>query len=209
MKKFLLLISTLLLTLALVACGSNSDSSKDDKNSNTENTKQEESKDSKAKENAENKDEVYESELGKLTVVNKKKGINKVVKSGPMNLTINAIQIGNLEVAEDFRDTFDGKEKITAITVEMKVENTSEDTISFYPDQATLTTNTGNQVEADLSFSDNVGGDFYGKVNKEGNVVFFVDSPAEEIKNIKLIIDGAVNENLDSLSDQLKIELSF
>ena len=91
----------------------------------------------------------------------------------------------------------------------MKAENTSEDTISFYPDQAVMTTNTGEQVESDIFLSDDVGGDFYGKVNKKGNVIFVLESPAEDITDIKLIINAAIDEDWNSLSNNLQVELSF
>lgn len=107
------------------------------------------------------------SEVGKLTVVNQKKNLNQTVQSGPINLTINAIQTATLEPSESYKEMFDGKDKVTIVTINLSVENTSDDTIGFYPDQGTLTTNTGEQANAETFLSDEVGGDFYGKVKKK------------------------------------------
>lgn len=198
MKKFLSILLLAILTIGLVACGGGSNT---DEGQNNDNTAQEQKKDQE-------ENEIRESELGKLTVIKKKKDLNYVVQSGPMNLTINAIQTATLDVSHNYKEFFE-KDQVTIVTVEMKAENTSEDTISFYPDQAVLTTNTGEQVEADIFLSDDVGGDFYGKVNKKGNVIFVLESPAEDITDIKLIIDAAIDENWNSLSKNLQIELSF
>lgn len=200
MKKFFTFLLLVILSAGLVACGGDSESTGEQK---TDNTAQEQ-KDDKGKEEK----EVRKSELGTLTVIKKKKDLNYVVQSGPMNLTINAIQTATLDVSQNYKEFF-GKDQVTIVTVEMKAENTSEDTISFYPDQAVLTTNTGEQVESDIFLSDDVGGDFYGKVNKKGDVIFVLESPAEDITDIKLIIDAAIDEDWNALSNNLQVELSF
>src|SRR5690606_26822698 len=104
---------------------------------------------------------------------------------------------------------FDNKDEVTIVTIAMKVENTSEDTISIYPNQAALTTNTGEQVDADMLLSDDIGGEFFGKVNKEGDVIFQLDAPADEITKVKYIMDGAHDTSYNSLSDQIQVDLEF
>lgn len=204
MKKILILIVSLSLALFMAACGNSESSSKDSDNDTTqEKTQKDESKSDKSDEN------VTESELGKLTVVNKKKNLNQTVQSGPISITINAIQTATLEPSEEYKDMFDGKDKTTIVTIDLTVENTSDDTIGIYPDQGTLTTNTNEQKTAETFLSDEVGGDFYGKVKKEGNVIFQLDSDAKDITQLKYIIDAAQDEDYNSLGDQLQIELSF
>lgn len=51
--------------------------------------------------------------------------------------------------------------------VDVTAENTSDDTINFHPNQATITTNTGEQIQAEIFISDDVGGEFIGKVKKK------------------------------------------
>lgn len=69
---------------------------------------------------------------------------------------------------------FYNKDKLTVITVGMKVENTAEEIVSFHPNQAVLT-----------------------------EVIFTLDTSAKDISKIKLNITGASNENLDSLSEDI------
>lgn len=153
--------------------------------------------------------DVIENEMGTFHIAKKQKDMTDVYENGPMNLTITGIQLGELEPSEEYAYMFDEKEKVTTVTVGMKAENTSDETVSFYPDQAVLTTNAGDQVDADLMLSGDVGGDFFGKVKKEGEVIFLLDTPVEEIETGKLIISGSHNENLDDLGEELQIELEF
>lgn len=206
MKK-LLLVSVLGLGLTLAACGEEeATNSKEQTKADTEETKTEEvSADSK--EVAEG--DVIENEIGTFHITSKQKDLKDVYENGPMNLTITGVQLGELEPSEEYGYMFDEKEKVTTITVGMKAENTSSETVSFYPDQAVLTTNAGDQIDADLMLSGDVGGDFFGEVKKEGEVIFILDTPAEEIETGKLIINGSHNENFDDLGEELQIELEF
>ncbi|MED3737249.1 hypothetical protein [Virgibacillus pantothenticus] len=211
MKRVFLLMLIAIVSIALVACGGESeDNDKEAKADDSKKTEEKEDKDKEeSKEDESSEGDVKENEMGKFTLVSEKKDINETIENGPMKLTITGIQSATLEPSEDFKEMFEGKDKLTMINVGMKAENTSDDTVSFYPDQATLTTNAGDQVEADLVLSEQVGGDFFGKTKKEGDVIFKVDTPAEEIKDIKLIIDGASDENLESLGDSIELPLSF
>ncbi|ATB52694.1 hypothetical protein [Caldibacillus phage CBP1] len=209
MKKIFALLMSMALVLALAACGGGSDSSSSNENSSGEKQEKTEGQDKSKEEQSESGDEVKESELGKLTVIKKKKDINQTVKSGPMNLTISAIQAAVLEPNESYKDLFEGKDKVTIVTVEMKAENTSDDTIGFYPNQAVMTTDAGDQVDADMVLSDDIGGDFIGKVKKEGNVIFQLDRDPNEFNKIKLVIEGSHDENFNQVGEKLTIDLSF
>lgn len=148
---------------------------------------------------------VQESEIGKMTIFYKNKELDENAESGPMSLNVNAIQIGELEVAEDYKEMFDNKDKVTVITLKMKAENSSDDTINYYPDQATITTDAGDQSDAEIFLSDSIGGEFIGKVNKEGQVFFLVNSPASDIGEVNLIVDGPNNEDFDSVGEKVKM----
>ena len=82
----------------------------------------------------------------------------------------------------------DGEEvEGSAVGFKMQVENKSADKIyTSYPDQATLVTSTGEQVEADLFLSDDLGGEIHEGVIKEGNVIFYLErGEAEKIEWVK------------------------
>ena len=206
MNKLLLLLLTSVLAIGLAACGG-SDTEDASKPEDKQETKDETKKEVKEKEKKED-DNVQESDLGKLTMVQQNKEINESTESGPIKLTINSIHIGDMEVAEDYRDTFDNKEKVTVIELNIKVENSTDDTITFYPEDGTLTTDGGDQTDVSIGLSDLIGGEFFGKVNKEGNLYFLVDTPAAEIGEINFIVDGPHNEDFDNVGVQIKMTLS-
>lgn len=218
MKKILLLLLATIFAVTLAACGDDpkDDNSKDNDgesqdvvNKKTEEDTGEEVEDVEDESNDNSEGETTESELGSFTMVNQKMDLEETHESGPMKLTINSIQSGDLIVSDDYKDFLDGKDEVTMISVDMKAENTSEDNVSWYPDQAVMTTNAGDQVDADILLSDSVGGDFFGPTNKEGSVLFIFDTSAEEIDTIKLIIDGPHDEGFETIGEKLEVELSF
>ena len=204
MKK-LIFSATLVSALMLGACGDEEkNTAKNNQTSSEETSEKNESTESTEK--ATNEPEVEESELGKKTVVFKNKELNMTQTTGPMTLTINAAQVATLEPTEEYKEMFGGQDIATVVTVTMVAENSSEDTISWYPDQATLVTDTGQQVDADLLFSGQVGGDFLGKVKKEDNVIWILKHD-ETIKNLKLHISAPHDENLNSIGEDLIFEI--
>ncbi|MBR2077273.1 MAG: hypothetical protein IKG65_05230 [Exiguobacterium sp.] len=146
-------------------------------------------------------EDVQESELGTNKIYMKNKALTIAETMGPIQFAIDKVQTSRLRVAEAYRDSFDGQEEVTVVAMNMLAENTVDETMSFHPNQATLVTNTGEQVEADLFFSDDVGGEFLGKVKKEGNVLFFVKAKPEELTDLKVVIDGPFNENFDKVAE--------
>lgn len=152
------------------------------------------------KSTSENED-VQESELGTNKIYLKNKALTITETMGPIQFAIDKVQTSRLIVAEAYRDSFDGQEEVTIVAMNMIVENTVDETMSFHPNQATLVTNTGEQVSSDLWFSDDVGGEFLGKVKKEGNVLFFVKAKPEELADLKVVIDGPFNENFDKVAE--------
>ncbi|TCI64984.1 DUF4352 domain-containing protein [Exiguobacterium sp. SH3S1] len=163
----------------------------------------EEAKESAAQEEVETKEEteVQDSELGTNTIYMKNKALDIQETIASLTFTIDKVQTSRLQVAEAYRDSFDGQEEVTVVAVNAIVENTVDDTVSFHPNQATLVTNTGEQVTADMWFSDDVGGEFLGKVKKEGNVLFFVKALPEELTELKLVVDGPFDADYAQLAE--------
>ena len=195
MKRFGLLVAVPL--ALLVGCGE-----ADELKTTTTDTEEVAEAEASAPEEAttENED-VQESELGTNKIYMKNKALTIAETMGPIQFAIDKVQTSRLRVAEAYRDSFDGQEEVTVVAMNMLAENTVDETMSFHPNQATLVTNTGEQVEADLFFSDDVGGEFLGKVKKEGNVLFFVKAKPEELTDLKVVIDGPFNENFDKVAE--------
>jgi len=94
--------------------------------------------------------------------------------------------------------------------IDIDVENTSDEDISFYPDQSTIIISTKEQIEANMWFSEDVGGDFYGQVKKSGQVYFVIpNSVGEDINHIQWRIDAPFNSDFDNLTDNIIIELEL
>jgi len=148
-------------------------------------------------------------EFGTFTVIKKMKGIDKTISSGPFEVTVHAIQIGVAEPNETYKPMFDEKDKVSVVTIEMTVENKSDKTNSFYPDQGTIVTNTKTQASANIWFSDSVGGDFIGEVVKKGNVIFLIDDDPQNISLIKYVIGGPFDGDFNSIGEDITFELSF
>ncbi|MGN1400972.1 MAG: hypothetical protein ACI4XL_05665 [Bacillus sp. (in: firmicutes)] len=97
--------------------------------------------------------------------------------------------IQKVVVSDKAPEINDEGEEVTgsAVGFKMQMENKSTDKIyTSYPDQATLVTSTGEQVEADMFTSDSLGGEIHEGVIKEGNVIFYLErGEAEKIEWVK------------------------
>ena len=159
-----------------------------------------------------------DSDVGKVTEQN---GMRKEVvytnkdnlggETGPIKYSTSEIQISKLvATTDDAASLLDlEKDKEYAVVVaHFDVENTSDETISFYPDQSVMTTNTKEQINASLFLSDSVGGDFIGKVKKSGNVIFILkNSSADDLANVTIHINAPHNDSFDSVGDPVEINI--
>ncbi|WP_214785881.1 DUF4352 domain-containing protein [Exiguobacterium sp. s183] len=146
--------------------------------------------------------EVEENELGISQIYMKNRNLGIEEKIGPIIFQIDKVQTLRLQVASDFRFMFDEKKEVTIVSFNVIVENTSDDTVSFHPNQARLVTNTGEQVDADLIISEDVGGEFLGKVKKEGGVLFHVDSMPAELTEVRFVVEGPYNEQFNKIAEE-------
>ena len=96
-----------------------------------------------------------------------------------MILSISQVNTTYGELAGDlaaFMDT----DAIHYIQIDMEVQNTSEETIAFYASQATITTNTGEQLESDMWLSDHLDGTYIGEVRKSGSQFLILENSNDE-----------------------------
>lgn len=77
--------------------------------------------------------EVQESELGSNQIFMKNKALDITETIGSVNFAIDKVQTSRLTVNEAYRDSFDGQEEVTVVAMNVIVENTIDDTISFHP----------------------------------------------------------------------------
>ncbi|WP_156111489.1 hypothetical protein [Exiguobacterium sp. ZOR0005] len=145
--------------------------------------------------------EVEEDEVGRSQIYMKNRELGIRETMGSIVFEIDKVQTVRLEVRPDYRFLFDDKEEVTIVSFNVIVENTTDETVTFYPDQARLVTNTGEQVDADLFISEDVGGEFLGKVKKEGGVLFYVDSMPEELTEVRFIVEGPYDEQFRQIDE--------
>lgn len=157
--------------------------------------------------------EVVEENGLKKEPVATNKELNLTGETGPFKYTIEAVQVSKLTATTDEMAEFLEIEKdkeVALVAIDASAENTTEDTLSFYIGQATLTTNTKEQVEADGFLSEYINGEFLGNVKNSGSLIYILkQSKAEDITNLTLHIDGPSNENFETIGDDAKIDISL
>jgi Copper amine oxidase N-terminal domain len=137
----------------------------------------------------------YDSTPGKAYTV------NVSGTSGPMKISISKVTLDNSYDYNDYSNP------IKAVVLDVTVENTSSGTVSWHPDQGTLVLNTKEQIEDPILYSDDLGGDFHGKVIKKGKIAFKTTSTFDLINSMNFIIDGAFNEDLDRIGEDLNLSI--
>lgn len=239
MNKSLSLVFAILL-LFLVACGNDDASTNADKEDSITSSGETEDDSSSAEKQAEwmeeqetndeetNSDEFndetgegYVEGLGHVKITgigyNDEVGIDgtdaalKPIEMGDMRLTISHIEVAEIEPDEDVKELyFDNQEKVKAIVVDMETENTSDEDIEFYPEYSIMVTNTGEQLESDMFLSGDAGGEFFGKVKKEGQAWWILKYPDSDITSTKMIINPPSRMNdWESISEEKRIEFEI
>lgn len=226
MKKFLILFISV--SLFLAACGDNSGETNE--STGSEGSAQEETvavatQDEKeteedgedavtmTSEENENKEapvgDVVTNEAGESTLVSRTDDVG-TFESGPIKMTIEKANGVSMKVSPDYQDAFGGEE-LEYIQVDMTVENTSDDHITFYASQAVMTTSTGEQIEPDMLMSDHLDGEYLGAVTKSGSSFYILEnSKAEDVESIKLFYSAPVDEeDWEDVGEEIEVEVSL
>lgn len=130
----------------------------------------------------------------------------KPIKSGPIELYINNVSIVKINTTEESKIELDNQDVAYAAMIDVKVKNTSKQDVAFYPNQAIITTNVGEQVEETLLFTGDVGGDFLGKVEKEGIVWMPIKKDPEKIKSLTFIVNAPYDDGMNDLGKQIRVK---
>lgn len=73
-----------------------------------------------------------------------------------------------------------------AVIVDVALKNMGNKDYNAYPDQGTIVLSTGEQVDADMTLSEDVGGELYKGGSKKGTVVFLLND-TDDVKKITSI----------------------
>ena len=137
--------------------------------------------------------------------------VNITVQTGPIVYTIDGIQVSKTIITSEEGAALLNVEKdkeLALVVINVTVENTSDDTINFYMSQATLTTNTKEQVENNPVVSEYIDGEYLGNVIHSGNLVYILqNSNAEEITDVKLYVDSPADSSFSAVGEDTVVEI--
>lgn len=149
----------------------------------------------------------------KKTPVVTNKSIDASGQVGPIKFKITGAQLSKCVTESEQGSKLFGVEKgkeFAIVGIEMEVENTVDNEVDFFPNQGTIVTNTKEQVDAALFFSDDIGGRFLGNVKKSGQTYFFCkDSSPDEITSVRYHVNGPLNVDTMDVGDALNITINF
>lgn len=222
-KNHLLLSLGLVSVITLAACGEGADTDASASESNDPQTEETASNENNTNEDEEVEDEEeketdsnwetqvgesVETEGGLFTLIARQDQI-ETVETGPMTLDIPQLNVQDVKLSDDLIE-FVGFEPTGIIQIDMEVSNTSDDDINFYASQATITTNTGEQLESDMWFSDHIDGEFLGQVNKSGSIYYLLtDSDPEEVESIRIMISApSTLEDWEDTGEEVDFEVN-
>ncbi len=209
-NKIVTLMLAVCMAVSVTACGG-------DNGKKVESQKEISSEQKEEKEDAKSDDsttgEIVEENGLRKEPVATNKALNLTGETGPFKYTIEGVQVSKLTATTDemaqMLDIEKDKE-VTVVAINASAENTTEDTLSFYIGQATLTTNTKEQVESDGFLSEYINGEFLGNVKNSGTLIYVLkNSKAEDLTNLTLHIDAPHNENFENIGDEVKVEINL
>ncbi|MFJ6415059.1 hypothetical protein ACIQLG_19960 [Terribacillus saccharophilus] len=218
MKKLLGILFAAMLVFVLAACGSDNTSKEEEGNksseeetsASTENAEKEEAEPAEeaTTEGGTSIGETVSNEGGDHTLVSLAEDVG-TFESGPMTLNITKVNGVSSKLKGQLATMMD-TEELEYIQVDMNAESSSDENVSFYPSQATLVTDTGEQLEPDMMMSEHMDGEFMGKVKKEGiNHYILQNSKAADVKHVKLVITGATDSNFEKVGEDITVEVDL
>lgn len=110
------------------------------------------------------------------------------VESGPMKMNITKVTMDPAYKEYSF------SEPTKAIVLDVEVENTSNDKLSWYVTYGKIITNTKEQIDG-KSGAERIGGDFIGKVKKTGQIVFPIKGDLNSITSFNYVITGPLGDS--------------
>ena len=148
----------------------------------------------------------------KKTVILANRNIGYTGECGPMKYEVQSLQIAKIEATGDTANMLGLKpgQKAALFSVQLRVENTSNEDMSWSPDISTIVTSDKEQVSSDWLISDSVGGEFYGNVVKQGQIFFLCkNTDAENLSHIQWRIDTPHDSKYNHFGEDVIIEFEF
>ncbi|MDN6161804.1 MAG: hypothetical protein L0I79_03430 [Atopostipes sp.] len=129
-------------------------------------------------------------------------------KNGPFEIIIHSIELSQFQPNEDKIVEYGGSD-LGLISIELEVENHSDNKNNIYPMQGLVITDTGKEIDVHFSLSDQVGGEFQGEVKKEGKVHCFFVGQSEKISKLTYQIEAGHDQELQFLGNDFQFVFNF
>jgi hypothetical protein len=127
--------------------------------------------------------------------------VNVNVESGPMKMNISKV---TLEPAYKQYESF--SQPIKVLVLDVSVENTSSDAVSWAPEYGVIITNTKEQTQG-YHYSEPVGGDFLGNVIKQGKLRFEIRGDLSSINSFNFSIDPPIGNDYEKVGEKTTTEI--
>ncbi|NLP52378.1 hypothetical protein [Bacillus sp. RO1] len=208
MKKVLSLFLIGLLVVVLAACTS------DDKKANEEGFA-EETEEREDEESLIPVGETAETEGGSFTYHARNNRL-KPIETDSFNINVDKVSVMSGKLAGGFKD-YMGQEEIEYIQFDLEVENKTSDSLNFEAYQASIVTNTGEEVAAPDSRLTTKSEDtielnekFAGGEKKQGAIFFLLEeTKAEDVEWVQINMKAPVDENNEKIGEDIQIKVKL
>lgn len=152
--------------------------------------------------------ETTENEGGTFTLHSRNQEA-QTFETGPVELTVEKVVAASGELNAELANMMDTDE-IDYIQVDLAVENTSEEDITFFSGQGEMATSTGEQLEPDMLMSDHIDGEMMGNTNASGSFFYVLEnSNAEDIESARLVFSAPTNQDFEDIGEELDFEIEL
>ncbi|MFD2671421.1 stalk domain-containing protein [Marinicrinis sediminis] len=129
--------------------------------------------------------------------------VNVNVTSGPMKLNVSQVTFDPAYQEYEY-----ATETQPAIILDVTVENTSDEKLTWFVDHSELVLNTKEQIERTLLSDDWIKSDFNGMVIKKRKIAFpLSNSEFKDIKSMRLLLSYVSDASYDIISEEKEVEI--
>ncbi|WP_348646619.1 hypothetical protein [Halobacillus sp. Cin3] len=151
--------------------------------------------------------DAVKDDYGTYEIVNTSKPEQSEFKSGPLKFTVNKVLLARFKPNQDSKSFFDQENLNLAIAL-INSENTSEDTVSFHPFSAKVTTNTKGQYGAQDMLNKGES-EHIGQVKQEFIIPYNLeDEDLSQIEDLTFYFDG-IAKDASTVGEDVEVPVTF
>ncbi|WP_280768448.1 hypothetical protein [Salipaludibacillus daqingensis] len=152
--------------------------------------------------------DTVETEGGTFTLHARQDDID-TIESGPIVINIEQINTASGETAGMLKEMTE-QDELDYIQIDLNVENTADEDITFYAGQARISTSTGEQLESDMWLSDHIDGDLMSGTSHNGSFFFMLEnSNAEDVESIRITWGAPTDLDWEEVGEPIDIEIEL